>query len=211
MNFLFDCFSGGVIFEVRNESEAELAEKAGAVAVLLEYSFSPLSPEGDSQNLTKILNKIDIPVLSAFHPGHLVEAELLCQMGIWGIYADSRIEQISLNYNFSKIMAEGIAVLADIDLKNIKNNNFAPVLRGETLNDIVQGLKIFKKHQFKFVAGPIKTVSDVALLKRFHADAVIIPYSVFEVSSSVKYLSKLVKASFYFDNMNKLAALLSSE
>ena len=211
MNLLFELFRGGIIFEVKNVQEAQIAERSGAVAILLHMNISPIHPDGDQKELHNILQEIHIPVLASFRPGHFVEAELLHEMGVWGVYADSRFEEITTSHN---ILPKDLMfpLLADIviedDILPQDLKRFIPVIRGENTEEILENLQKKQKDDFIFVAGDIETVSDIALLRRMGADTLILPNSVFDFEKPENYLQKLVQASLYFNNTEKLANIL---
>jgi len=210
VNLLFELFRGGIIFEITNTKEAEIAEASGAVAVLLGYNNSPVHPDGTRAVLEEIQSNISIPVLASFKPGHFIEAEMLLKMGICGIYSDSRFEKIHTHNNFSQFKEQECPLLADVDNLSNYNERFVPVIREKNIEEIIKKLEKKKKDSFVFVTGPIETVSDIALLKRMGADTIIIPNTVFEFPDKEKYLNKLVQASFYFDNSEKLANILEN-
>lgn len=216
MNLLFELFRGGLIFEVRNIKEAMMAEKSGALALLIDHEASPLHLDGDTKFLEEILEKTRLPILCSFHPGHFVEVEMLAKMGIWGMYADSRLAPVSEKdiYAYLSLSTLKFPLLADVeDIHSEKiGHDFIPVIRShESLEEILEVLREKQEEDFVFIAGEIETVSDIALLKRMGADVIIIPHSVFSFPNIEKYLSRLVQASLYFDNSEKLAQLLEKE
>lgn len=211
MNLLFELFRGGIVFEVSNLKHAEIAEKSGAVALLLDMASSPLHPDGTAKELEEILGHVRIPVLCSFRPGHFVEAEVLSEMGVWGVYADSRFEELSSKTDLSSLKNLNFPLLADINIQDddfSSMTSFIPVIRGESIEEIINTLEKKQEKDFLFVTGPIETVSDIALLKRMGADTIIAPLSVFEFEDSESYLHKLVQASFYYNNTKKLAGIL---
>lgn len=75
---------GGVIMDVTNAKEAQIAEKAGAVAVMaLERVPSVIRKEGgvarmsDPKMILEIKQAVSIPVMAKVRIGHFVEAEIL--------------------------------------------------------------------------------------------------------------------------------------
>lgn len=80
---------GGVIMDVTNAEEAEIAEKAGAVAVMaLERVPSDIRREGgvarmsDPKMIKEIKCAVTIPVMAKCRIGHIVEAQVLEALGI---------------------------------------------------------------------------------------------------------------------------------
>lgn len=81
---LTQSFKGGVIMDVTNAKEAEVAQKAGAVAVMaLERVPSDIRKEGgvarmsDPQMIKEIQSAVSIPVMAKARIGHLGEAQIL--------------------------------------------------------------------------------------------------------------------------------------
>lgn len=80
---------GGVIMDVVNVEEAIIAEKAGAVAVMaLERVPSDIRKQGgiarssDPQMIEDIKKAVSIPVMAKARIGHIVEAQILQELGI---------------------------------------------------------------------------------------------------------------------------------
>lgn len=80
---------GGVIMDVVNAKEAEIAEKAGAVAVMaLERVPSDIRKQGgvarmsDPKMIKEIQAAVTIPVMAKVRIGHYVEAQILESLGI---------------------------------------------------------------------------------------------------------------------------------
>jgi pyridoxal biosynthesis lyase PdxS len=213
MNFLFELFRGGIIVEISNMKQVKQAEKAGAVALLIDASNSSLHPEGEAKKLEEILKNSTVPVICSFRPGHSVEAEVLSEMGAWGLYADSRLDPLTTKNPYKHFKNTSFPFLQDIDADHEileEKASFIPVFRGESMEEILQSLEKKKKEHFIFTAGPIETVSDIALLKRMGADVIIIPESIFQFQNTQLHLQKLVQASFYYNNTKKLTEILGS-
>lgn len=86
---LAQMLKGGVIMDVTNAREAEIAQAAGAVAVMaLERVPSDIRKEGgvarmsDPKIIKEIKNAVTIPVMAKCRIGHLVEAQVLEALGI---------------------------------------------------------------------------------------------------------------------------------
>lgn len=78
-----------VIMDVTSAEQAQIAEKAGAVAVMaLERVPSDIRKEGgvaravDPTKVKEILDAVDIPVMAKARIGHFVEAQILEVMGV---------------------------------------------------------------------------------------------------------------------------------
>ncbi len=86
---LAQMLKGGVIMDVVNAREAELAEKAGACAVMaLERVPSDIRKMGgvarmsDPKMIKEIQSAVSIPVMAKVRIGHFVEAQILQSLGI---------------------------------------------------------------------------------------------------------------------------------
>ena len=86
---LAQMLKGGVIMDVTNAHEAEIAEAAGAVAVMaLERVPSDIRRDGgvarmsDPKLIKEIKSAVSIPVMAKVRIGHIVEAEILETLGI---------------------------------------------------------------------------------------------------------------------------------
>lgn len=80
---------GGVIMDVVNAKQAEIAEKAGAVAVMaLERVPSDIRADGgvarmsDPSKIKEIQKAVTIPVMAKCRIGHFVEAQVLEALGV---------------------------------------------------------------------------------------------------------------------------------
>ena len=86
---LAQMLKGVVIMDVTNAEEARIAEEAGAVAVMaLERVPSDIRKEGgvarmsDPKMIKEIKAAVSIPVMAKVRIGHIVEAEILQELGI---------------------------------------------------------------------------------------------------------------------------------
>ncbi|MDO5843952.1 MAG: pyridoxal 5'-phosphate synthase lyase subunit PdxS [Methanocorpusculum sp.] len=84
-----ELLSRKVIMDVTSAEQAQIAEKAGAVAVMaLERVPSDIRKEGgvaravDPTKVKEILDAVDIPVMAKARIGHFVEAQILEVMGV---------------------------------------------------------------------------------------------------------------------------------
>ncbi len=80
---------GGVIMDVTNAKQARIAEKAGAVAVMaLERVPADIRAMGgvarmaDPKRIQEIMNSVSIPVMAKCRIGHIVEAQILQELGV---------------------------------------------------------------------------------------------------------------------------------
>src|SRR3989339_1368451 len=86
---LAQMLKGGVIMDVTTAKEAEIAEEAGAVAVMaLERVPSDIRKDGgvarmsDPKIIKEIKSAVSIPVMAKVRIGHFVEAQILESLGI---------------------------------------------------------------------------------------------------------------------------------
>ena len=86
---LAQMLKGGVIMDVTTPEEAEIAEEAGAVAVMaLERVPADIRAEGgvarasDPVMIKEIINAVSIPVMAKARIGHFVEAQVLAEVGV---------------------------------------------------------------------------------------------------------------------------------
>jgi pyridoxal 5'-phosphate synthase pdxS subunit len=86
---LAEMLKGGVIMDVTNDSQARIAEDAGAVAVMaLERVPADIRKEGgvarmaDPAIIEKIMATVSIPVMAKCRIGHFAEARVLESMGV---------------------------------------------------------------------------------------------------------------------------------
>eukprot|EP01018_Ginkgo_biloba_P012653 Gb_23607 [translate_table: standard] len=76
---------GGVIIDVNNAQQAQIAEAAGAIAIM---AVEPMGPEAgvnrmsDPGLIKQIKQSVNIPVLSKARIGHFVEAQILEAIGV---------------------------------------------------------------------------------------------------------------------------------
>ncbi len=86
---LAEMLKGGVIMDVINAEQAEIAEKAGAVAVMaLERVPAQIRAEGGVARMAspaiikEIMATVSIPVMAKCRIGHFVEAQVLQELGV---------------------------------------------------------------------------------------------------------------------------------
>ncbi len=86
---LAQMLKGGVIMDVTNAQQAEIAQQAGAVAVMaLERVPSDIRKQGgvarmsDPKMIKEIKQAVTIPVMAKVRIGHLVEAQILQSLGV---------------------------------------------------------------------------------------------------------------------------------
>ena len=86
---LAEMLKGGVIMDVINAEQAEIAEKAGAVAVMaLERVPAQIRAEGGVARMAspkiikEIMDTVSIPVMAKCRIGHFAEAQVLQELGV---------------------------------------------------------------------------------------------------------------------------------
>jgi pyridoxal 5'-phosphate synthase pdxS subunit len=86
---LAEMLKGGVIMDVTDAKQAEIAEKAGAVAVMaLERVPSQIRAEGgvarmaSPKKIREIMAAVSIPVMAKCRIGHFAEAQILQELGV---------------------------------------------------------------------------------------------------------------------------------
>ena len=86
---LAEMLKGGVIMDVTNAEQAEIAEEAGAVAVMaLERVPADIRAEGgvarmaDPLTIIEIMEAVTIPVMAKARIGHFAEAQVLEALGV---------------------------------------------------------------------------------------------------------------------------------
>ena len=86
---LAEMLKGGVIMDVMSAEQAEIAEKAGACAVMaLERVPADIRAQGgvarmtDPELILKIMDSVSIPVMAKCRIGHFVEAQILEAIGV---------------------------------------------------------------------------------------------------------------------------------
>jgi pyridoxal 5'-phosphate synthase pdxS subunit len=86
---LAEMLKGGVIMDVTDAAQAEIAEKAGAVAVMaLERVPAQIRAEGgvarmaSPKKIREIMAAVSIPVMAKCRIGHFAEAQILQELGV---------------------------------------------------------------------------------------------------------------------------------
>jgi pyridoxal 5'-phosphate synthase pdxS subunit len=86
---LAEMLKGGVIMDVTDSKQAEIAEKAGAVAVMaLERVPAQIRAEGgvarmaSPKKIREIMAAVSIPVMAKCRIGHFAEAQILQELGV---------------------------------------------------------------------------------------------------------------------------------
>ena len=106
-----EMFKGGVIMDVMNDVQAEIAEDAGATAVMaLERIPADIRTHGgvarmsDPGMIERIINKTSIPVMAKARIGHFVEAQILQATGVDFIDESEVLTPADESYHIDKHM-----------------------------------------------------------------------------------------------------------
>jgi pyridoxal 5'-phosphate synthase pdxS subunit len=107
---LAQMLKGGVIMDVVNAKEAEIAQKAGACAVMaLERVPSDIRKDGgiarmsDPKMIKEIQSAVSIPVMAKVRIGHFVEAQILEALGVDYIDESEVLTPADEAYHINKI------------------------------------------------------------------------------------------------------------
>src|SRR6516162_2829043 len=86
---LAEMLKGGVVMDVTDAAQAEIAEKAGAAAVMaLERVPAQIRAQGgvarmaSPKKIREIMNAVSIPVMAKCRIGHFAEAQILQELGV---------------------------------------------------------------------------------------------------------------------------------
>src|SRR5213595_2787361 len=86
---LAEMLKGGVIMDVTTAAQAEIAQRAGAAAVMaLERVPAQIRAEGGvarmatPKKIREIMSTVSIPVMAKCRIGHFAEAQVLQEMGV---------------------------------------------------------------------------------------------------------------------------------
>jgi len=100
---------GGVIMDVVNAEQAEIAERAGAVSVMaLEKVPADIRASGgvarmaDPGKVEEIIDAVSIPVMAKVRIGHFVEAQVLQELGVDMIDESEVLTPADENYHIDK-------------------------------------------------------------------------------------------------------------
>lgn len=106
---LAQMLKGGVIMDVTNAKEAEIAQEAGAVAVMaLERVPSDIRKEGgvarmsDPKMIKEIQRAVTIPVMAKARIGHIAEAQILQALGVDYIDESEVLTPADESYHLNK-------------------------------------------------------------------------------------------------------------
>ncbi|PMQ02200.1 MAG: pyridoxal 5'-phosphate synthase lyase subunit PdxS [Dictyoglomus sp. NZ13-RE01] len=135
---LAQMLKGGVIMDVTNAEQAEIAESAGAVAVMaLERVPADIRAQGgvarmaDPKKIKEIMSAVSIPVMAKVRIGHFVEAQILEALGVDFIDESEVLTPADEKYHINKHMFKVPFVCGARDL-------------GEALRRIAEGAAMIR-------------------------------------------------------------------
>lgn len=154
---LAEMLKGGVIMDVISKEQAQIAEEAGAVAVMaLEKVPADIRREGgvvrmaDPKIIKEIKEGVSIPVMAKVRIGHFVEAQILEALGVDFIDESEVLTPADENYHIDKIKFKVPFVCGARDL-------------GEALRRIAEGAALIRT---KGEAGSGNVVEAVRHLRK---------------------------------------------
>lgn len=110
---LAEMLKGGAIMDVTNAKQAEIAQEAGAVAVMaLERVPADIRVQGgvarmsDPRMIKEIMSAVDIPVMAKVRIGHFVEAQILQALGVDFIDESEVLTPADEEYHIDKMPFE---------------------------------------------------------------------------------------------------------
>jgi pyridoxal 5'-phosphate synthase pdxS subunit len=135
---LAEMLKGGVIMDVTNAKQAEIAQEAGAVAVMaLERVPADIRANGgiarmsDPAMIKEIMSAVDIPVMAKVRIGHFVEAQILQALGVDYIDESEVLTPADDRYHIDKMQFDVPFVCGARDL-------------GEALRRIAEGAALIR-------------------------------------------------------------------
>ncbi|MGC8971656.1 MAG: pyridoxal 5'-phosphate synthase lyase subunit PdxS [bacterium] len=135
---LAQMLKGGVIMDVTNAEQAEIAEEAGAVAVMaLERVPADIRAQGgvarmvDPKKIKEIISAVSIPVMAKARIGHFVEAQILEALGVDFIDESEVLTPADEKYHINKSLFKVPFVCGARDL-------------GEALRRIAEGAAMIR-------------------------------------------------------------------
>ena len=157
---LAEMLKGGVIMDVVSEEQAQIAEEAGAVAVMaLERVPADIRKEGgvarmaDLDRISRIQEAVTIPVMAKARIGHFVEAQILESLGVDYIDESEVLTPADEEHHIDKFAFKVPFVCGATDL-------------GEALRRIAEGAALIRT---KGEAGSGNIVEAVRHLRRLQS------------------------------------------
>ncbi len=177
---LAQMLKGGVIMDVVSPQQAEIAEKAGAAAVMaLERVPADIRAEGgvarmaDPTIIEEIMKVVTIPVMAKVRIGHFVEAQILEAIGVDFIDESEVLTPADESYHINKHLFKTPVVCGARDL-------------GEALRRIAEGAAMIRT---KGEAGTGNIVEAVRHMRTMNEG--IRKVSLMELEELVKYSKEI--------------------
>jgi len=198
---LAQMLKGGVIMDVTNAKQAEIAEKAGAVSVMaLERVPADIRKEGgvarmsDPKMIKEIMKVVSIPVMAKVRIGHFVEAQILESLGIDYIDESEVLTPADEKYHVdkSKFKAPFVCGATNLGEALRRINEGAAMIRtkGEAgTGNVVEAVRHFRK-----IKEEIEALSKMNEAKlKAYAKEIRVPI---ELVKEVKQLKRLPVVNF---------------
>src|SRR6266852_5182823 len=223
---LAEMLKGGVIMDVTNAEQAQIAEKAGACAVMaLERVPSDIRKEGGVARMAsikiirEIMKTVTIPVMAKVRIGHFIEAEVLQALEVDFIDEsevltpadeenhvwkhDFRVPFVCGSRNVVEAVRHMRTIVSQMRrLTTMRDDELMHEAKelGAPLDLIRQVAKTGKLPVPNFSAGGIATPADAALVRRLGAEAVFVGSGIFKSSDPEARAKAVVKATTHFED-----------
>jgi len=222
---LAEMLKGGVIMDVVSAEQAQIAEEAGAVAVMaLERVPADIRAHGgvarmaDPERVAAIMETVSIPVMAKCRIGHFAEAQVLQSLGVDYIDesevltpADEANHVNKWDFTVPFVCGTGNVVEAVRHMRSI----LASIRRLTTLgpDELMTAAKELQG-PFElvrevaetgtlpvvlFTAGGIATPADAALMMQLGADGVFVGSGIFKAGDPAARARAIVEATTYFN------------
>src|SRR5213596_3492685 len=195
---LAEMLKGGVIMDVTNAEQAQIAEQAGATAVMaLERVPSDIRKEGGVARMASIsiirdiMKTVSIPVMAKARIGHFTEARILEALGVDYIDESEVLTPADDEHHIAK---RDFKVPFVCGARNLG----APL-------DLVEWVAANGKLPVpNFSAGGIATPADAALVMQLGAEAVFVGSGIFKSADPEARARAIVKAATFYNDPVKL-------
>jgi pyridoxal 5'-phosphate synthase pdxS subunit len=218
---LAEMLKGGVIMDVTNREQAEIAQNAGACAVMaLERVPADIRRDGgvarmaDIGIIKDIQKAVSIPVMAKARIGHFVEAQILEAVGVDFIDESEVLtpadeENHIIKHGFKVPFVCGATNLGEA-LRRIGEGAAMIRSKGEAgTGNIIEAVRHNhgKLPVPLFAAGGIATPADAALMRQLGAESVFVGSGIFKSDDPKAVAEAIVQATTFFDKPEKLAEL----
>src|SRR6266550_3486469 len=183
---LAEMLKGGVIMDVTTAEQAQIAEEAGAVAVMaLERVPADIRREGgvarmaDPDKIREIQETVTIPVMAKARIGHFVEAVTHMRSVFGAIKRLGSLDETELYSGAKNLQAPAELV------RWVAENGRLPVVT--------------------FTAGGIATPADAALCMQLGADGVFVGSGIFKSDNPEQRAKAIVEATTHYADADVLA------